>query len=68
MVVTVEPGCYFNPFLLHPAFEDPAQGPFLNKRRLEASLVGLSISPFFAVKKKAMGKEHYPLHPVHPTT
>ncbi|KAL3130945.1 hypothetical protein ABBQ38_000268 [Trebouxia sp. C0009 RCD-2024] len=38
MVVTVEPGCYFNPFLLHPAFEDPAQGPFLNKRRLEASL------------------------------
>ncbi|KAL3139068.1 hypothetical protein ABBQ32_005865 [Trebouxia sp. C0010 RCD-2024] len=38
MVVTVEPGCYFNPFLLHPAFEDPSQAPFLNKKRLEASL------------------------------
>lgn len=42
MVVTVEPGCYFNPFLLQPAFEDLQQSPFLNKRRLEASLA----SPF----------------------
>ena len=38
MVVTVEPGCYFNPFLLQPAFEDSRQSPFLNNRRLEASL------------------------------
>ena len=38
MVVTVEPGCYFNPFLLQPAFEDSRQSPFLNKRRLEESL------------------------------
>ena len=38
MVATVEPGCYFNPFLLQPAFEDSRQSPFLNKRRLEASL------------------------------
>ena len=49
MVVTVEPGCYFNPFLLHPAFEDPSQGPFLNKRRLEASLVRILSWPVCAV-------------------
>ncbi len=40
MVITVEPGCYFNPFLLGPAFESTSQGPFLNKRRLEGSMVG----------------------------
>ena len=40
MVITVEPGCYFNPFLLGPAFESPSQGPFLNRRRLEGSMVG----------------------------
>lgn len=38
MVITVEPGCYFNPFLLEPAFESPSQGPFLNRRRLEGSM------------------------------
>jgi len=42
MVITVEPGCYFNPFLLGPAFESTSQGPFLNKRRLEGSMVGLA--------------------------
>ena len=40
MVITVEPGCYFNPFLLGPAFESTSQGPFLNRRRLEGSMVG----------------------------
>lgn len=39
MVITVEPGCYFNPFLLRPAFQDPAQAPFLNQQRLEGSMV-----------------------------
>lgn len=39
MVVTVEPGCYFNPFLLEPAFEDSTQSPFLNRRRLQGSMV-----------------------------
>ncbi|KAA6426409.1 MAG: xaa-Pro dipeptidase [Trebouxia sp. A1-2] len=38
MVITVEPGCYFNPFLLGPAFESTSQGPFLNRRRLEGSM------------------------------
>lgn len=42
MVITVEPGCYFNPFLLGPAFESTSQGPFLNRRRLEGSMVGLA--------------------------
>lgn len=46
MVVTVEPGCYFNSFLLQPAYEDSRQSPFLNKRRLEASLA----SPFALCK------------------
>ena len=40
MVITVEPGCYFNPFLLGPAFESTSQGGFLNRRRLEGSMVG----------------------------
>eukprot|EP00798_Chlamydomonas_sp_ICE-L_P003377 gene3377-13413_t len=31
MVVTVEPGCYFNPALLLPALEDPAQSRFFVK-------------------------------------
>ena len=38
MVITVEPGCYFNPFLLEPAFDSAEQGQFLNRRRLEASM------------------------------
>ena len=45
MVITVEPGCYFNPFLLGPAFDSSSQGPFLNRRRLEGSMVG----PAYAV-------------------
>ncbi|PNW81055.1 hypothetical protein CHLRE_07g342920v5 [Chlamydomonas reinhardtii] len=29
MVITVEPGCYFNPVLLLPALEDPVQSKYL---------------------------------------
>jgi len=36
MVITVEPGCYFNPFLLNPAFTNPAQAKYLNKSRLQS--------------------------------
>ena len=49
MVITVEPGCYFNPFLLEPAFESPSQGPFLNRRRLEGSMASLyTLASMFA--------------------
>eukprot|EP00882_Tetradesmus_deserticola_P011890 GHRQ01012583.1.p2 GENE.GHRQ01012583.1~~GHRQ01012583.1.p2 ORF type:complete len:102 (+),score=43.20 GHRQ01012583.1:1012-1317(+) len=34
MVITVEPGCYFSPVLLLPAFEDPAHSKFLVKEAL----------------------------------
>jgi len=39
MVITVEPGCYFNPALLKPALEDSAQAPFLVKDRILSLLV-----------------------------
>ena len=35
MVVTCEPGIYFYPTLLEPAFAKPEQGKFLNKALLE---------------------------------
>ena len=46
MVITVEPGCYFNSSLLEPAFKNPAQAQYLNPdaiskfmvRRVELSL------------------------------
>lgn len=41
MVITVEPGCYFNPALLKPALEDSSHAPFLVKDRIKALLVGL---------------------------
>jgi len=34
MIITVEPGCYFNPALLIPAMEDPTQSKFLVKDAL----------------------------------
>lgn len=36
MVITVEPGCYFNPALLEPAYEDPARAQFLVREALAA--------------------------------
>lgn len=38
MVITVEPGLYFIPALLEPAFEDPKKSPFLNISRLSSLL------------------------------
>lgn len=39
MVITVEPGCYFNPALLRPALADPALSAFLVAPRIEACMV-----------------------------
>ncbi len=39
MVITVEPGCYFNPALLKPALEDKAQAAFLVRDRVLSLLV-----------------------------
>ncbi len=38
MVITVEPGIYFIPALLKPAFEDDEKAKFLNKEKLESLL------------------------------
>ncbi|KAG2491924.1 hypothetical protein HYH03_009659 [Edaphochlamys debaryana] len=38
MVITVEPGCYFNPALLLPALEDPKQSRFLVRDKIMAHL------------------------------
>ena len=40
MVITVEPGCYFNPALLKPALEDNSHAAFLVKDRVVSLLVG----------------------------
>jgi Xaa-Pro dipeptidase len=34
MIVTVEPGCYFIPFVLETAFNNPEQAVFLNIEKL----------------------------------
>ena len=47
MVITVEPGCYFNPALLKPALGDKAQAAFLVKDRVLALLVGLKSNLLF---------------------
>jgi Xaa-Pro dipeptidase len=38
MVITIEPGLYFIPALLQPAFEDAEKAPFLNKKKLEGMM------------------------------
>ncbi|CAL8463429.1 g2963 [Coccomyxa elongata] len=38
MVLTVEPGCYFNPFLLKPALDDHKSAHFLIRDRIESLL------------------------------
>ena len=35
MVITLEPGIYFYPTLLRPAFDSPTQGQYLNQQLLE---------------------------------
>ncbi len=39
MVITVEPGCYFNPCLLQPALKNAEQAPFLVKERVLSLMV-----------------------------
>ena len=34
MIVTVEPGCYFIPFVLETAFNNPEQAKFLNVEKI----------------------------------
>eukprot|EP01127_Copromyxa_protea_P001640 TRINITY_DN1159_c0_g1_i2.p1 TRINITY_DN1159_c0_g1~~TRINITY_DN1159_c0_g1_i2.p1 ORF type:complete len:289 (+),score=77.16 TRINITY_DN1159_c0_g1_i2:629-1495(+) len=36
MILTVEPGCYFIPFVLESAFKNPEQAPFLNEEKLRS--------------------------------
>jgi len=36
MVFTIEPGLYFNPVLLEPAFENPVQSKYLNEEAVRA--------------------------------
>ena len=38
MFITIEPGIYFNPYLLLPAFDDPEKNRFLNRPLLEKFL------------------------------
>ncbi len=41
MVLTVEPGCYFNSYLLKPALDDPATAAYLVRERIEALMVSI---------------------------
>jgi hypothetical protein len=41
MVLTVEPGCYFNPYLLIPAMDDAATSSYLVYERIKDFLVNL---------------------------
>ena len=41
MVITVEPGCYFNEFTLRPALQDATLAHLLVPERIEALLVRL---------------------------
>lgn len=38
MVITVEPGCYFNTYLLNKAFGNPEFSKYLNKEKLLANM------------------------------
>lgn len=40
MVITVEPGCYFNPALLLPAFKDPKKSKYMVVDRIK-SFIGM---------------------------
>ena len=48
MVITVEPGCYFNPFLLNPAFKNPAQAKYLNKSSIQTYMVSTPVPAYLA--------------------
>ena len=52
MVITVEPGCYFNPFLLNPAFKNPAQAKYLNKSSIQTYMVSALVPAYLANRGK----------------
>ena len=41
MIVTCEPGIYFYPSLLTPAFSNPNEAKYLNRALLEDSYIGM---------------------------
>jgi len=41
MVLTCEPGIYFIPSLIEPAYEDPIKGPLLNKELIESTFINM---------------------------
>eukprot|EP00463_Aulacantha_scolymantha_P006396 TRINITY_DN803_c0_g2_i2.p1 TRINITY_DN803_c0_g2~~TRINITY_DN803_c0_g2_i2.p1 ORF type:complete len:154 (-),score=26.96 TRINITY_DN803_c0_g2_i2:257-718(-) len=41
MVVTCEPGIYFIPSLIDPAYEDPDKGPLLNKELIQSTFINM---------------------------
>ena len=43
MVITVEPGCYFNEFMLRPALSDATLAHLLVPERIEAMMVRLHL-------------------------
>ncbi len=57
MVLTVEPGCYFNPFLLKPALDDHKSAQFLIRDRIESLLV--SGLPYTLLARQALVLRDY---------
>ena len=70
-MVTCEPGIYFYPSLLEPAFKDPAQSKFLNQALLEntyMSMGGFRLEDTIIITKDGqVHTAHCTLHNAHGT-